>query len=246
MSERNRQTWRRTEVAAAADMFEPIQLSVGVHVGEEGCVEQHGQLVTRQQVTGEGGELAARAVASWPPGLRRPKPVIPAACQCCHATDECVARARGKAGHGGRIDVKQIRFGSLGDQQQIAKRRVDQRRRLQPSGVFGDGPQRVRAQSVDGELALADGDDRISGAAGQAATAAQRGAARRLAVAVDLLAALSLALVQGDAEVALATPRLVGSDGVESQRLRMVQNVLFGVVSTLEAKCVTDVTVGVY
>ena len=63
--------------------------------------------------------------------------MIPAACQCCHATDEWVARARGKAGHGGRIDVKQIRFGSLGDQQQIAKRRVDQRRRLQPLGVFG-------------------------------------------------------------------------------------------------------------
>ena len=78
--------------------------------------------------------------------------MIPAACQCCHATDECVARARGKAGHGGRIDVKQIRFGSLGDQQQIAKRRVDQRRCLQPLGVFGDGPQRVRAQIADGEL----------------------------------------------------------------------------------------------
>lgn len=126
---------------------------------------------------------------------------------------------QGQSGTRRRIDVKQIRVGSLGDQQQIAKRRVNQRRRLQPLGVFGDGPQRVRAQIADGELALEDGDDRISGAAGQAATAA-----RLLAVAVDLLAALSLALVQGDAEVALATPRLVGSDGVESQRLRMVQN----------------------
>ena len=131
---------------------------------------------------------------------------------------------QGQSGTRRRIDVKQIRVGSLGDQQQIAKRRVNQRRRLQPLGGSGDGPQRVRAQIVDGKLALADGDDRISGAAGQAATAAQRGAARLLAVAVDLLAALSRALVPGDAEVALATPRLVGSDGVESQRLRMVQN----------------------